>query len=88
MCSKVLTAEQEEFVWFFICSHMSPDDKNPCEVIKENYGGDRSRYLRAMANWHDIIFCDVCGKANKQDTSVFQANIENTDVNLCSDCAV
>ena len=62
MCSKIFTSEQEEFVWRFVCHSMQSDDEDPNKVIKESYGGDRNRYLKSMAGWHNIVFCDACGK--------------------------
>ncbi len=64
---KVLTKEQESFVWLFVCSHMDPDDRNPNEVIEQNFNGDRSRYLQKMAEWHHIEFCANCGEPKEGD---------------------
>src|SRR3989344_727059 len=44
--TKKLTEEQERIVWQHICGRITDDDRNPEEVIRENYNGDRSRYLR------------------------------------------
>jgi len=85
MCSKIFTSEQEEFVWRFVCHSMQSDDEDPNKVIKESYGGDRNRYLKSMAGWHNIVFCDACGKANKQDPD-FQTDVESTGVKLCGEC--
>ena len=54
--TKKLTEEQERIVWQHICGRITDDDRNPEEVIRENYKGDRSRYLRDMADWHGIRF--------------------------------
>lgn len=86
MCSKTLTVEQEELVWRFVCQSMQSDDEDPNKVIKESYGGDRSRYLLSMAGWHNIIFCDACGKANKQSLLTFQTDVEGSGIDLCSEC--
>jgi len=34
-----------------IINNMSPEDKHPFDVIKENYEGDESRYLRDMRRY-------------------------------------
>lgn len=57
-----LTAEQEGYVWQWICWHMNDDDKNPIDVIKDDYHGDKSLYLETMVDWHRIQFCNTCRK--------------------------
>ena len=67
---------------------MDDDDKDPNAVIRDSYGGNGSRYLQEMANWHDIHFCSACGMPNKKDRLVFQQNVEGKGFNLCGACAV
>lgn len=49
-----LTIEERRAVWAAIFSNKSPDDRDPHEVIEENYEGDVGAYLRKMAEWHGI----------------------------------
>jgi len=49
-----LTPEQRQKIWAAIGRAMWPDDRDPQEVITEDYNGDEERYLRVMANWHNV----------------------------------
>jgi RecJ-like exonuclease len=86
----VLTPEQEDFVWGFVCSKMAEGDRNPEEVVAQDYNGDRSRYLRDMATHHGILFCSVhdCGISNKNDPLVFNKDVEIKGIHLCGKHAV
>lgn len=55
---KPLTPEQKEEVWEKIndCDCDDKRDREPQEVIKEDYKGDEDAYLRAMAKFHAISF--------------------------------
>ncbi len=50
-----LTPEQKKLTWETICERMQEDDKDPYDVIREDFDGDEEKYLRVMANWHGII---------------------------------
>ncbi|MBU4274453.1 hypothetical protein KKE19_01420 [Patescibacteria group bacterium] len=49
-----LTPEQKEKIWRAISDRTLPDDRDPQEIIAEDYNGDEDRYLRVMANWHNM----------------------------------
>jgi len=89
MSALILTEAQKKFVWRYVCAKMASDDKNPCEVVREDYAGDLGHYLSVMANWHDIKFCSVCEKANKdldKEDSGFQVGVGPDGGNLCGAC--
>ncbi|MBM4402750.1 MAG: hypothetical protein FJ044_05915 [Candidatus Cloacimonetes bacterium] len=85
MSVATLTQAQQKFVWSYVCRRMA-DDKDPNEVIRDDYGGDWSRYLAVMVEWHGIKFCSVCGKANKEDPN-FQVGGGAGGEHLCGTCA-
>lgn len=49
-----LSSEKKNEIYKAIYDHMTPDDKYPCDVIADRYGGDEEQYLRIMASWHNI----------------------------------
>lgn len=57
-----LTEEQEKKVWERICSSMTAGDRDPEEVIREDYEGNKSHYLRDMAKYFGL-FCNSCTSA-------------------------
>lgn len=89
MSATNLTTAQADFVLAFVCAHMDGDDKVPCRVVEESHGGDLRRYAQAMAEWHNIRFCDACGKSNKDgDYLVFHSDVEGKGIDLCGACGV
>ncbi len=52
--ARSLTQEHRELVWNAINSNRDEDDRDPREVIDQDYGGDIDTYLRKMAAWHDV----------------------------------
>jgi len=59
---ETLTEQQEQFVWNYICFRMNSEDRSPVDVVREDYQGNRSEYLRTMAEWYHITFCPLCRK--------------------------
>jgi len=49
-----LTEEKRIEIWDTVCINIDPEDRDPDEVIKEDYKGDRDAYLRVMAEWLGI----------------------------------
>ena len=49
-----LTEEDKQKIWKVINKRTAPDDRDPRRVIEEDYGGDEEKYLRVMANWHNV----------------------------------
>jgi hypothetical protein len=87
MPNQPLTNVQQDFVWRHICSKMDADDRNPNEVIEDTFGGNRDHYLQVMADWHQIRFCFVCGRANKEAPDGFVEDLSGRGNNLCAVCA-
>jgi len=50
-----LTSEQKKIIWRTIGERMQEDEKDPYEVIKDDFDGDEERYLIVMADWHGIV---------------------------------
>lgn len=50
-----LTKEEKLLIWKTIWKNMAPDDRDPCEVIKDMFGRDEEAYLRVMAKQHGIL---------------------------------
>lgn len=49
-----LCPEQVEAVKGVIYARMTPDDRDPHEVVETDFGGDWNHYLKTMADWHRI----------------------------------
>jgi len=49
-----LTQEEKNAIWSAITKNMNPDDRDPEEVIDEQFNGDKEAYLRVMAQCHHI----------------------------------
>jgi len=49
-----LTEEEKRAIYEAIRRNSHSDDRDPCEVITEDYGGDAEQYLRSMARWYGI----------------------------------
>lgn len=49
-----LTHEEKLAIYAAIGENMQLDDKNPEDVIRDDYGGDEDAYLKVMAGWHHI----------------------------------
>jgi len=53
--SQKLTEEQKSKIWGVINKNQCSDDRDPKEVIRENYKGNEDAYLIDMAKWHNIL---------------------------------
>lgn len=53
--SQKLTEEQKNRVWSTIDKNQCSDDRDPKEVIREDYNGNEDAYLIDMAEWHNIL---------------------------------
>ncbi len=51
---KPLTQAERKAIYAAIGRGRAPDDRDPQEVIREDYKGDEERYLRVMAGWHHV----------------------------------
>lgn len=51
---KPLTHEEKKAIYKAIGRSMTPDDRHPQEVIRDDYRGDEETYLRVMAGWHNV----------------------------------
>ncbi|MDP2967033.1 MAG: hypothetical protein Q8N87_01330 [bacterium] len=50
-----LTKEQREKIWDVIHENMQPDDRYPCEVIRDKpFDDNEEKYLQTMACYHGI----------------------------------
>lgn len=49
-----LTDEEREEIKMAIALKMTDDDKDPQDVINDDYGGDADAYFTVMAGWHNI----------------------------------
>ncbi len=49
-----LSPEQREAIYLIIHEHMLGDDRDPQEVIREDFAGDEDMYLRSMAAWFGL----------------------------------
>lgn len=56
---RILTDEQKQKVRGVIARAMTPGDKDPDEVIKEDFKGDENAYLLTMARWHNIPLDEI-----------------------------
>jgi len=54
MGERLLTEEERSEIWNAIGRKRAPDDRDPEDVVEEDYKGDREHYLRVMAGWHNI----------------------------------
>lgn len=50
----VLTPADRQAIWRAIGKNMLPDDRNPEDIIKEDYQGNEDAYLRRLAGWHNV----------------------------------
>jgi len=49
-----LTPEEQKRILDVVNYRADADDKSPDQVIRDSYGGDRDKYLRAMARYYGI----------------------------------
>ena len=49
-----LSQEEKKMIWSAISRNRTPDDRDPTEIIEQDYAGDEDRYLRTMARWHNV----------------------------------
>ena len=49
-----LTQKEKNAIRSAIINSMNPDDKDPDEVIEEQFNGDEEAYFRVMARWHHV----------------------------------
>ncbi len=57
-----LTRRQRDAVWSAISKNMDDDDRDPHEVIREDFNGNEDAYLRRMARWHEVNLNEVEGE--------------------------
>lgn len=51
---KPLTEKEKDAIRSAINAKTEPDDRDPREVIKEDFAGDEEAYLGVMAKFHNI----------------------------------
>jgi hypothetical protein len=49
-----LTEEEKLAINHAITQNTAEDDRDPHNIIEEDYNGDGERYLRVMAGWHNV----------------------------------
>lgn len=49
-----LTNEEKNKISHAIGMARQPDDRNPEDVVREDFNGDWDAYYRTMARWHGI----------------------------------
>lgn len=55
-----LTQAEQQYVLGVVYQNMTPDDREPDEVIAgEPYNGDQEKYCRDMAQWHGVDLAQV-----------------------------
>ena len=55
---KSLSREKRNEILIAIGKARAPDDRDPREIVEEDYDGDWDKYLRVMAGWHSIPLDD------------------------------
>ncbi len=55
---KHMTPFEKNQIWKFIFENIKPDDRDPTEVILQNFAGDEEQYLITMAKYHGIKWFD------------------------------
>lgn len=49
------TEAEKKKIWDVIRRNMREDDRDPEEVMRDLYGSDEDRYLKAMAEQHRVV---------------------------------
>lgn len=49
-----MTPFEKKQIWKVIYEHMKPDDRDPAEVILQNFAGNEEQYLITMAKYHGV----------------------------------
>lgn len=55
VANKILSDEQRLEIYRVIGGKKLPDDREPRNVIDEDYGGDENAYLNVMAEYHGVF---------------------------------
>jgi len=53
---RLLTEAEQTTIWREVCMKMDPDDKDPNDVVRDDYDGNREAWCWAMVDWHNLWY--------------------------------